>query len=75
MADERYDQEMRRASNEGRRHFFGTTSPVIAFVCECDRDACFETAKLSAAEYDAIRPGPILAPSHRPLVASAGSDR
>ena len=59
-----YNQELRRVSNEGRRHAFGTSGREIAFICECDRDSCLETVLLTAEEYDAVRPGPILTPGH-----------
>lgn len=62
--DTAYSAEQRRASNEGRREIFGLTNDRIAFVCECDRPACYDTILLSAAEYDAIRPGPVAADGH-----------
>jgi len=59
-----YTAEQRRASNEGRREIFGLTNRRIAFVCECDLAACYDTVMLSAAEYDALRPGPVVADGH-----------
>jgi hypothetical protein len=63
MSD-RDESVLRRSSNEGRRHLFGLTHRLIAFVCECSREACYETVPLTAAEYDARRPGPIVLDAH-----------
>jgi hypothetical protein len=59
-----YADVQRRAANEGRREVFGLTHPLIAFVCECPRPACYDTVVLTSAEYDERRPGPILADAH-----------
>lgn len=45
----------RRASNDGRRYLFGSTQPLIAFICECEREACYETVRLSPAAFDELR--------------------
>jgi hypothetical protein len=63
MSDQ-YESALRRSSNEGRRQLFGLTHRVIAFICECSREACYETVPLTAAEYDARRPGAIVLPDH-----------
>ena len=60
----KYDQALRKSSNDGRRHFFGSTKRLIAFVCECGSPACFETVSLSASEFDELRPGLLLAHGH-----------
>lgn len=59
-----YDRTTRRASNDGRREIFGRTHRLIAFVCECDAATCYETVRLTAAEYDALRPAAVLADGH-----------
>ena len=59
-----YDQATRRASNDGRRQIFGSTHRVIAFVCECGAQSCYETVRLTTGEYDHLRPAPVLAPGH-----------
>lgn len=59
-----YDQATRKASNDGRREIFGNTHRVIAFVCECGAQSCYETVRLTAAEYDRLRPAPVLASGH-----------
>lgn len=64
-----YTREQRRLSNIGRREIFGLTQPQIAFVCECERSACYETVLLTAAEYDALRPGPVVTPAHASAAA------
>lgn len=55
---------MRKASNDGRRHIFGNTHRVIAFVCECGAPSCYETVRLTAEEYDRLRPSPVLVNGH-----------
>jgi hypothetical protein len=57
------DQFLRQAINEGRRSLFWQL-PLIGFVCECPREGCYENVPLSAAEYDARRPGPITTDAH-----------
>jgi hypothetical protein len=69
MSTDTYDQTQRRASNDGRRHLFGSTQALVAFVCECERDACYQTVKLSAAEFDETRPANLIAVSHSPVAA------
>ena len=61
-----YSKEQRRMSNEGRREIFGLTHRQIAFVCECDLGACYDTVLLTAVEYDDCRRRglPITAASH-----------
>jgi hypothetical protein len=49
-----------------RRSLDETNRPVGFFACECDRPDCAYTVPLTAAEYDAIRPAPILSRAHRP---------
>jgi hypothetical protein len=63
MSD-RYERALRLSSNEARRQLFGLTHRLIEFVCECSREACYETVPLTAAEYDARRPGAIVLPAH-----------
>lgn len=43
---------------------FGGTHRLIAFVCECSRDACYDTVLLTPAEYDLRRPGPVTTDAH-----------
>jgi hypothetical protein len=57
------DQLLRQAINEGRRSLFAHL-PLTDFVCECPREGCCENVPLSAAEYDARRPGLITADGH-----------
>jgi hypothetical protein len=57
------DQQQRQTINEDRRSLFANW-PLIAFVCECPREACYNTVTLSAVEYDARRPGLITAAGH-----------
>jgi hypothetical protein len=57
------DQLLRQAINEGRRSLFGHL-PLTEFVCECPREGCCENVPLSAAEYDARRPGRITTDAH-----------
>ena len=66
MSESTYTVEQRRASNEGRREIFGLTNRCIAFVCECNLPACYDTVMLSANEYDALRPGSVVADGHTP---------
>jgi hypothetical protein len=60
-----YDQQLRQTINEDRRSLF-EHMPLIAFVCECPRESCYDTVPLSAADYDARRPGLIAADGHGP---------
>jgi hypothetical protein len=57
--------ELRLKLNEDRRQRFGETGRRLALVCECGDPACSQTVILTVAEYDAIRPGPVLHESHR----------
>jgi hypothetical protein len=54
----------RRQINDDRRRVFGADHDLIAFVCECDDDACGRTVPLSAGDYDRARGGAILATAH-----------
>ena len=58
-----FDQQQRRTDNEGRRSLFEQV-PLVAFVCECPLERCGDTVTLSAADYDARRPGLIIADGH-----------
>jgi len=58
-----FDQQQRRTVNEGRRSLFEHV-PLVAFVCECPLEGCHDTVTLSAAEFDARRPGLIIADGH-----------
>ena len=62
-----YSRAQRRASNEGRRDAFGLTHRQIAFVCECDLPACYDTVLLTASEYDERR-------LHSGSITTAGHD-
>lgn len=53
-----------RAVNDQRRELFGSSGRLIVFVCECIDPGCAEGVMLSAQDYDACRPGPILARGH-----------
>lgn len=59
-----YDPARRRASNDGRRDIFGNTQRQIAFVCECGAQSCYETVRLTAAEFDRLRPASVLVHGH-----------
>ena len=50
--------------NDDRRRRFGTGGRVLALVCECGDPSCRRTVLLTAEEYDAVRPGPVLHPEH-----------
>lgn len=52
----RFNQAQLRSFRERER---------VAFLCECGEEACHRTVVLSPAEYEALRPEPILHPSHR----------
>jgi hypothetical protein len=43
---------------------------VIAFVCECGARSCYETVRLTADEYDRLRPSPVLVRGHDPRIPS-----
>jgi hypothetical protein len=58
-----FDQQQRRTVNEGRRSLFAHL-PVVGFVCECPLESCYDTVPLSADDYDARRPGLIIAADH-----------
>ena len=60
-------------SNEGRREIFGSTHRQIAFVCECERPACYDTVLLTAPEYDERRRGgaPVTTIGHAGKIAAA----
>jgi hypothetical protein len=55
-----------RTVNDQRRALFGRPGRLIVFVCECRRRDCIKGVMLSADEYDALRPAPILAEGHSP---------
>ena len=60
------DQErLRQELNEDRRRRFGESGRSLALVCECGDLLCSRTVVLSVAEYDALRPGPVLHEIHR----------
>jgi hypothetical protein len=54
----------RRQINDDRRRVFGAGHDLIAFVCECEDDACARTVALSAGDFDRRRPGPLLDAVH-----------
>lgn len=54
----------RHTINDDRRAQFGTPGRLIAFVCECGDPECHEAVILTAGEYDARQPRPILRPGH-----------
>jgi hypothetical protein len=53
-----------RDVNDHRRVLFGDSDRMIVFVCECHRTSCLEAVLMSAAEFDARRPGAILVAGH-----------
>ena len=57
-------QNSLRTVNDQRRMLFGDAGRLIVFVCECSERRCIEGVLLSADEFDARRPGPILADRH-----------
>ncbi|HSL64209.1 MAG TPA: hypothetical protein VK874_06070 [Gaiellaceae bacterium] len=54
----------RRTINDDRRRQFGTPGRPIAFVCECGDPDCREGVILTGAEYDALKPRPIVRRGH-----------
>lgn len=62
------DSDERREINDGRQRLFGSGDParLIAFVCECGERDCHRTVPLTVTEYEARRPGLILARGHAP---------
>jgi hypothetical protein len=61
----------RQSMNEHRRRLFGDAGRPLALLCECADPDCRETVMLEVDEYDARRPGPILAPGHERSSAAA----
>ena len=59
-------EDRRSQLNADRRRRFGETGRMLALLCECVDTNCHKTVVLSADEYDAARPGPILHPDHEP---------
>jgi hypothetical protein len=58
--------------NADRRRRFGADGRTMALLCECGDGDCHRTVVLTADEYDARRPGPILHPEHlMPVDASS----
>jgi hypothetical protein len=53
-----------RSVNDQRRDLFGGSHRLIVFVCECSQRRCIDGVLLSAEDFDARRPGPILADGH-----------
>jgi hypothetical protein len=53
-----------RDVNEQRRQLFGHPDRLIAFVCECSDGACTDAVVLTAEQYDARRPGAVVAEGH-----------
>jgi hypothetical protein len=51
--------------NDDRLRAFRDKQALIAFVCECEDRDCCRTVLLSAAEFEARRPQPILHESHQ----------
>ena len=60
--------DLRQRMNADRRRRFGTPGRTLALLCECGDPSCHRTVLLSAAEYDARRPGAIVHPEHRVLL-------
>jgi hypothetical protein len=44
-----------RAANERIDSIAGTTGGVVAYLCECGNDECFERIELDHDEYEAVR--------------------
>jgi hypothetical protein len=60
----------RKQANDLRRDTFGTQPDrMIVFVCECDDAGCREAVLLTAADYDAVRPAPVVRAEHARLSA------
>jgi hypothetical protein len=57
-------QDNLRTVNDQRRELFGSSGRLIVFVCECSRRSCIDGIVLSPEDFDALRPGPILADGH-----------
>lgn len=57
-------EDLRPQLNADRRRRFGETGRMLALLCECGNADCHRTVVLSAEDYDARRPGPILHPDH-----------
>ena len=66
-------EDLRPQMNADRRRRFGETGRTLALLCECGEAECRRTVLLSAAEYDAARPGPILHPDHAGDSPTAGA--
>ena len=54
-----------RQMNDDRVRNFSEPDREIAFVCECTDPTCRRTVVLTAAQYEALRPGLVLHDSHR----------
>jgi len=54
----------RRRFNDDRRRLFGAAGRLIAFVCECGDPHCHDSVLLTAADYEARRPGLIVHDRH-----------
>jgi hypothetical protein len=59
------DNQARRRINDDRRHLFGRDGRLMALLCECDRGDCTNTVIVTAEDFDARRPRPILHDAHR----------
>jgi hypothetical protein len=58
-------EDLRPQLNADRRRRFGEAGRTLALLCECGELECRRTVLLTAEEYDAVRPGPILHPDHK----------
>jgi hypothetical protein len=56
--------DVRLELNADRRRRFGTPGRTLALLCECGDASCHRTLLLTAEEYDARRPGPVIHPAH-----------
>jgi len=54
------NDQLRPQLNDDRRRRFGPTGRMLALVCECNDPLCHRTVVLTAEEYDALRPGPVI---------------
>jgi hypothetical protein len=56
--------DLREQMNEDRRRRFGSPGRTLALLCECGDTDCHRTVLLSAEDYDAVRPAPVVHPDH-----------
>jgi hypothetical protein len=63
----------RQRMNDDRRRRFGASGRTMALLCECGDAECHRTVVLTADDYDARRPEPIVHPEHGLMPVDASS--